>query len=297
MDIASCALCPRRCGADRTAGRGFCGGGPLPRVARAALHRWEEPCLSGTAGSGTVFFSGCPLRCRFCQNHDISEGNFGRDISVSRLSAIFLELQRQGAHNINLVSPTPYAPWIAEALEGAGNALRIPVVYNSGGYENVETLKMLEGRADIYLPDLKYLDEAAAVRYSSAPGYFDVAARAILEMYRQTGPAVFDARGVLQRGLVIRHLVLPGLYRDSIGILRWIAGNLPVRDIRVSLMSQYTPMHRSALYPEINRRLTTFEYEKVVDAAGELGLQGYTQRRSAARDAYTPPFDLTGVGE
>lgn len=295
MQITACRLCPRRCGADRTRERGFCGGGAGARVARAALHPWEEPCLSGTEGSGAVFFSGCPLRCRFCQNYEISEGNFGRDISVSRLADIFLELQRQGAHNINLVSPTPYVPWILEALDAAKPDLSVPVVYNTGGYESADTLRALDGRANVYLPDLKYKDDALAARYSDAPGYFGFASRAVLEMYRQTGPAVFDGRGLMRRGLLIRHLALPGAYRDSIAILEWIAANLPPEAIRVSLMSQYTPMRRSAGHPELDRRLTTFEYEKVTDAAAKLGLIGYVQRRESADAAFTPPFDLTGV--
>lgn len=297
MQITACRLCPRRCGADRTRARGLCGGGAMVRVARAALHRWEEPCLSGTAGSGTVFFSGCPLRCCFCQNHTVSAGNFGRDISVSRLCRIFLELQDEGAHNINLVSPTPYVPWIIEALDIAGSDLTIPVVYNTGGYERTDTLRAMEGYADIYLPDMKYMDSAMSERYSSAPDYFEIASAAILEMYRQTGPVVMDGKGILQRGLIIRHLVLPGGYRDSLRILEWIADSFPVGDIFVSLMSQYTPMHESAAYPEINRRITTFEYQKVMDRAAELGIKGFTQQRSAAREEYTPPFDLTGVGE
>jgi putative pyruvate formate lyase activating enzyme len=201
----------------------------------------EEPCLSGTAGSGAVFFSGCPLRCCYCQNRPVSAGNFGRDISVSRLADIFLELQRQGAHNINLGSPTPYVPWIVRAREAAGPALSVPIVYNTSGYENVETLRTLDGWVDVYLPDLKYRDDALAARYSEAAGYFEIASEAIVEMYRQTGPAVFDERGLMRRGLLIRHLVLPGAYRDSIAILEWIAANLPAEAIRVSLMTSIRP--------------------------------------------------------
>lgn len=295
MRITACRLCPRRCGADRTRVRGYCGGGAAPRIARAALHFWEEPCLSGERGSGTVFFSGCPLRCCYCQNHAISAGNYGQDITPGRLSEIFLALAAQGAHNINLVSPTPHVPWIIEALGMAGGALSIPVVYNTGGYESVETLRALAGMVDVYLPDIKYRSGELSSRYSSAPDYFAHAARAVEEMARQTGPAVFDERGIMTHGVLIRHLAIPGCWRDSVAILRWIAENLPREGIRVSLMRQYTPMHESARFYEINRRLTTYEYQKITDTAAELGLLGYTQLPEAAGAQYVPSFDLTGV--
>ncbi|NLG36960.1 MAG: radical SAM protein [Clostridiales bacterium] len=295
MRITACRLCPRRCGADRTRERGFCGGGPAPRVARAALHFWEEPCLSGERGSGAVFFSGCPLRCCYCQNHAVSAGNFGQDITPERLSEIFLALEAQGAHNVNLVSPTPHVPWIIEALGMTAGALTIPVVYNTGGYESVETLRALAGMVGVYLPDIKYQSGELSGRYSSAPDYFTHTARAVEEMVRQTGPAVFDEQGIMTRGVLIRHLAIPGCWRDSVAILRWIAENLPRDGIRVSLMRQFTPMHESARFPEINRRLTTYEYEKITDTAAELGLLGYVQLPGAAGAQYVPTFDLTGV--
>ena len=295
MRLGHCTLCPRACGADRRTGRGFCGGGALPRVARAALHQWEEPCISGTRGSGTVFFSGCPLRCCFCQNYRISAENFGKEISVGRLAEIFLELQAQGAHNLNLVNPTHWAPWVVEAVERARPALKIPVVCNSGGYESPETLELLGKVADVWLPDLKSADAARAARYSGAPDYFRAASSAIIEMFRQTGPVRFGADGLLEKGLVIRHLVLPGGLHDSIAVLEWIAENLPLEEIRVSVMSQYTPFYRSGEFPELGRRLSSYEYRRVLERARELGVRGYMQEKSSAKEEYTPPFDLEGV--
>lgn len=295
MEVKKCMLCPRGCGADRTRHQGYCGGGGSIRVARAALHQWEEPCISGTRGSGTVFFSGCQLRCCYCQNHQISAGNFGREISTQRLADIFLELQAQGAHNINLVSPTHYVPWIIDALYLAKPALTIPVVYNSSGYEALETLRMLDGLVDVYLPDLKYFDGERAGRYSCAPDYFEFASQAVLEMYRQVGCSVFNKNGLLRKGLVIRHLVLPKGYHDSIKLLQWTAENLPAENILISVMSQYTPFHQSERFPEINRRVSTFEYRRVLEAAQDMGLHGFMQEKSSAREEYTPPFDLQGL--
>ncbi len=269
----------------------------LPRLARAALHRWEEPCISGSEserGSGTVFFSGCPLGCRFCQNAPISLENFGREVTVSRLGEIFLELQEQGAWNLNLVSAAQYLPQVVEALDLVRGRLGIPVVYNSGGYEKVESLRLLEGYVDIYLPDLKFMDPALGTDCADAPDYFAVASAAILEMVRQTGSLQMGEDGMLRRGVIVRHLVLPGERRDSERLLRWLAQAVPVEDIFLSLMSQYTPcrpMERKAL----NRRLSTFEYNWVRDIAQGLGFSGFGQERSSAREEYTPPFDLTGV--
>ena len=236
--IQSCALCPRACGADRTVSEGFCGGGGRVKLARAALHFWEEPCISGNRGSGTVFFSGCPLQCCFCQNYSISAQNFGKEIPVKRLADIFLELQDQGAHNINLVTATHYVPWVLEALRLARPALKLPVVYNSGGYERLETLQMLEGAVQVYLPDLKYRDASLSARYSNAPDYFSQSSRAILEMYRQVGPLQMGEDGTLRRGLVVRHLVLPKAWRDSVSLLEWLAQNLPVDGFYLSLLAQ-----------------------------------------------------------
>ncbi len=291
-----CMLCPRHCKAERNIHNGFCGGGSLPKVARAALHFWEEPVISGEEGSGTVFFSGCPLQCVFCQNHNISSGNFGQEITVERLAEIFLELQEQGANNINLVTATHYVPQIIQALDLIGEKLHIPVVYNSSGYETIETLKLLEGYVDIYLPDLKYLDSDRALRYSNAADYSQIATTAILEMFRQVGAVQYDDRGMLKKGLIVRHMVLPDGVEDSVNILQWIAENLPLDDILVSIMSQYTPFHRSAEYPEIHRRLTEEEYETVLDALDDLEIEnGFCQELSSASEEYTPSFRLEGV--
>ena len=294
--LTSCTLCPRQCHADRTKGTGFCGGGKHVRLARAALHFWEEPCISGTRGSGTVFFSGCPLQCCFCQNYSISCGNFGEEVSVERLSQIFLELQSQGAHNINLVSAAQYVPWVVRALELCGKGLEIPVVYNSGGYESVETLRRLEGKVDIYLPDLKYKDSDRSLRYSRAADYFAVASQAIREMVRQTGPVQMDDQGILRKGVIIRHLVMPGGMEDSKRVLEWISQTFAPGEILISLMSQYTPFYRSEEFPEINRRISTYEYHKVSEYMQDLGLtQGFMQERSSAKEEYTPSFALQGV--
>lgn len=294
--VSPCGLCPRACGADRRVETGYCGCGADIRIARAALHFWEEPCISGKRGSGAVFFSGCPLGCVYCQNHEISRGGVGKKISTERLAEIFIELQKKGAHNINLVTAAPYAPWVCRALDIAGPALHLPVVYNSGGYENVETIRALEGYADVYLPDLKYFDGELAQRYSGARDYFDVAAAAIGEMIRQTGGPEFDADGMMTKGVIIRHLVLPGARRDSLAILRWISESLPKGQFLLSLMSQYTPTERTKYFPELNRRVTSLEYDSVIDEAVRLGLtDGFMQRRSSADKAYIPPFNLEGV--
>lgn len=294
-----CKLCPRGCGIDRTQHIGPCGGGSLPRLARAALHYWEEPCISGEGkdapGSGTVFFSGCTLRCCFCQNYEISAQNLGREVSEERLGEIFLQLQSQGAANLNLVTGTQYIPSILRALEITGDRLRIPVVWNCGGYETVESIETLAGKVQIFMPDLKYYDCALSAQLSRAPDYFDRASRAILRMIELAGPPVFDPRGLLRSGVILRHLVLPGHREDSLRLLDWIASALPRDRFLLSLMSQYTP-YRKLPYPELNRRLSSFEYNKVIDHALDLGLtRTYTQQRTAAKEEYTPPFDLTGV--
>lgn len=290
-----CTLCPRQCGADRTSTQGLCGGGAQLRVARAALHAWEEPCISGRRGSGTVFFSGCPLRCCFCQNHPISAGNFGKEISVELLADIFLELQAQGAHNINLVNPTHWMPWIVKALEAARSALQIPVVYNTGGYELTQSLRRLEGLVDVYLTDVKFFDAALAGRYAHAPDYFFYAAQAVVEMQRQTGAPVFDADGMLRSGVIVRHLVLPKAWRDSCLILDWLAKAFHPEQLLLSLMRQYTPAHHCADFPEINRRLSSYEYRNVLERAVELGFGGYMQEKNEGAEEYTPAFDLSGI--
>lgn len=298
IDYASCTLCPRICGVNRRQAVGFCGAGDTVKIARAALHMWEEPCISGTRGSGTVFFSGCTLKCVFCQNYTLSHENFGKEISVNRLAEIFLELQDQGAHNINLVTATQYLPSVLAALDQAKPSLYIPVVYNCGGYERLETIKALSGYIDIYLPDLKYYDNRLAEKYSRAPGYFRTASAAIREMIRQTGGLTWnpDDPSLLQKGVIIRHMVLPGAREDSLKLLSWAAENLPPHQYLISIMSQYTPFYKSYLYPEINRRITSYEYQKVIDQAIALGLtEGYMQEKSSAKEEYTPPFDLSGV--
>ena len=285
-----CELCPRRCGAEREKHPGFCGMGERVKVARAALHHWEEPCISGTRGSGTVFFSGCTLGCVFCQNRSVSAGGFGREISVERLREIFGELAGAGAHNLNLVSPTQFAPQILRALEGKPE---IPVVWNTGGYERVETLRSLEGAVQIYLPDLKYVSPALSKAYSGAADYFEAASRAILEMYRQVGPYQMGAEGVLCSGVVIRHMMLPGQLADTKRVIDWIAEQFAPGQVLVSLMSQYTPV---AGVPEIGRKVTRAEYRAACAYLENCGVQeGFFQERTAAREEYTPPFDLTGV--
>ena len=298
MNYDSCTLCPRMCRADRIHSRGFCGAGSTVKIARAALHPWEEPCISGKNGSGTVFFSGCTLKCVFCQNHELSHENFGKEISVNRLAEIFLELQSKGAHNINLVTATQYLPSIKEALDLVRTDLHIPVVYNCGGYERSETLREFSDYIDIYLPDLKYYDNGLSEKYSSARDYFQTASKAIEEMIRLTGGLTWNSEDptLLQKGVIIRHMVLPGAKNDSIRLLHWIKDALPEGQFMVSLMSQYTPFYKSHLYPEINRRITSYEYQKVLDAAIDLGLMhGYMQEKSSAKEEYTPPFDLSGV--
>lgn len=287
-----CTLCPRRCGAERTAeaGGGFCRMPGGLRVARAMLHHWEEPPISGQNGAGTVFFSGCTLGCVYCQNGDISAGGFGKDISTARLREIFEELIAQGAHNIELVTPTHFLPWILPALTPR---LPVPVVYNCGGYERVETLRALEGLVDVYLPDLKYADGALAAELSGAGDYFPVACEAIREMFRQVGPYVLED-GLLTRGVVIRHLVLPGYLDNTRRVLDWIAETFAPGDVLVSLMSQYTPT--ANMTGRLARRVTAAEYRAAADYMRNCGItDGFVQERTSAEEAYTPAFDGQGV--
>ena len=285
-----CNLCPRRCGAVRDDNHtGYCGVGAAPVVSRAAPHFWEEPCISGTRGSGAVFFAGCNLRCVFCQNHDISAGAQGKVISVERLRKIFAELTAQGVHNINLVTGAHFLPAIVKALDPQPP---IPVVYNCGGYESLLALKALEGKVQVYLPDMKYMDSRLAARLSGAADYPAVAQAAIREMFRQTGPYVLDEDGMLVRGVMIRHLVLPGELDNTFDVLDWIAETFRPGDVLVSLMGQYTPNGHGG--PD--RRLTQQEYSRAVDYMAALGLlEGYTQGLDSAEAEYTPPFDGTGV--
>lgn len=289
-----CALCPRHCNALRTqhAGEGFCRQGTLPRVARAALHAWEEPCISGTRGSGTIFFSGCTLRCIYCQNYSISHNGQGKTISTQRLADIFRELEEQGAHNINLVNPTHFIPAIVQALSLYRPG--IPIVYNTGGYEDVATLTQLEGLVDIYLPDLKYVDSPPARIYSQAANYPDVCGAALQEMCRQTGACTYDKQGLMQRGTLVRHLILPGMAGHSMRVLNWIYENLPA-GTPVSLMGQYTPCGDAVNTPGMDRPLKQREYAQVVAHMQLLHLPGYTQSLHAADAAFIPPFDCSGV--
>lgn len=287
-----CTLCPRQCGALRTEtqGNGFCGMPAGLRVARAALHHWEEPVISGTQGSGTVFFSGCTLRCSYCQNREISTGGFGKTVTTERLREIFEELIRQGAHNINLVTATHFLPWILPALE---EKLSVPLVYNCGGYESVETLRQLEGKVDIYLPDLKYSLPHLGRDLSAAEDYFPVATAAIREMYRQTGPCVLE-NGLLRRGVVIRHLVLPGQLENTRQVIDWVSANFRPGEVLFSLMSQYTP--QPGAEGTMARHVTAAEYRAAVAYMNNCGIMdGFLQERTSAREEYTPPFDLAGV--
>ncbi|HHY92272.1 MAG TPA: radical SAM protein [Firmicutes bacterium] len=295
--LSPCFLCPRECGAHRSEGeKGICGGGDRIKVARLALHVWEEPCISGTRGSGTVFFSGCNLRCVYCQNAKISWEGFGTEMTPAELAAGMLRLEEAGAHNINLVTAAPYVPLVVEALDIARTqGLRLPVVYNTSAYEKVETLRLLLGCVDVYLPDLKYASEETARRLSGAPDYFTVATAAIQEMLHQVGgEPVFDSEGLMQRGLIVRHLVLPGHLPETYQVLAWIKDHLP-RSVPLSLMAQYLPYHLARRFPPLNRRLTEDEYNLAVAAFFDLGLEnGWAQELSAADGDFIPPFDLTG---
>ena len=289
---APCRLCPRQCGVDRNAGTGFCGMGVLPRLARAARHVWEEPCIAGTdgKGAGAVFFSGCTLKCAYCQNLPVSHGGFGAEVSVGRLSEIFRELEDSGAHSLDLVTGTMFIPSILDALD-----LRrpgIPVVWNTSGYERAETLKTLEGYVQVYLPDLKHVSPRLSALCAGAGDYFRQASAALREMYRQTGENVYDENGLLVRGMVVRHLVLPGCTADSREALRFIAEEL--KGVRVSVMRQYTPIPECRV-PGLDRRVTDAEYRRVLEWAEDLGLTGYSQEKNSAEREYTPDFSLQGV--
>ena len=265
----------------------------VPVLARAALHHWEEPPISGSRGSGTIFFSGCCLGCVFCQNGKISHGNFGRPVTPERLRDICEELVEQGAHNLNFVNPTHYAHVIAALLEPYRPA--VPVVWNSGGYDRAETLRTLEGKVDVYLPDLKYLDSETARRCSAAPGYPDIAMAAIREMVRQTGPCRYSEDGLLLKGVVIRHLILPGRVDQAKAVMDWAASEFGPGTVLFSLMSQYTPWGDLSDFPEIDRRLRPGEIRAAQEYMQNLGLDGFIQERTSAGEEYTPPFDLTGI--
>lgn len=292
----TCNLCPRKCNTQRKAltdsGKGFCNMGENPVIARAALHFWEEPPISGTNGSGTVFFSGCNLKCVYCQNEDISLGCFGKEITIERLREIYFELINQGAHNINLVTGTHFINAIAKSLE---EPLPVPVVYNCGGYESIEALKILENKVQIYLPDLKYSDDELSLKYSKAPNYFETATKAIKEMYRQVGKCKFDENGIMTKGVIIRHLILPNNLENTKVVIDWVKENFNDGDVLFSLMSQFTP-NKACRIPELTRRLTQEEYNEIEEYLFESGIEdGFMQELSSAKEEYIPPFNLEGV--
>lgn len=290
-----CAACPRACGVDREKAVGYCLQTNEIRVSRAAPHYWEEPCLSGERGSGTVFFVGCNLRCVYCQNREISRGRVGKTVSPDRLLEIFFELREKGVHNINLVTPTHFAVGLIPVLQKAKEmGLELPIVYNCGGYESVGTLRRLDGLVDIYLPDFKYMSKARAEKYSHAADYPEVAKKAVAEMVRQTGTPVYGEDGMMKRGTVVRHLVLPGGLLDSKSVLRYLYRTYGDKII-ISIMSQYTPMP-DVPFPELARKLTEAEYDEIIRFAVDEGItNAYMQEGEAAEESFIPPFDLTGV--
>ena len=287
----TCTLCPRRCGVDRASARGYCGESPLPRVAKVMLHRWEEPCLCAEGGAGAIFFSGCSLKCVYCQNYAVSRGRVGEEYSVGKLAETMLSLQRQGADCIDLVTPTHFAGAIIEAAALAkSGGLRLPVVWNTSGYETAETIAKLAGTADIYLTDFKYASPALAEKYSAAPDYPETALAALKAMAAQTGAPAFEG-GMLRRGVIMRHLVLPGAWRDSVEVLRLAADAVGAKNVLLSLMAQYVPDFADAeKFPELCRRITTYEYNKAAEEAEKLGFDGWFQEREAATKDYTPLF-------
>ena len=295
--MRECRLCPRNCGVNRMDGkRGFCGVDAEIMVARAALHMWEEPCISGKEGSGAVFFSGCSLGCGFCQNRTISRGQRGKKITLEHLAELFLKLQDQNANNINLVTAGQFLPQVAAALKLARcQGLHIPVVYNSSGYEKAEALKLLDGLVDIYLPDFKYMDSELAKRYSHAEDYPEVVKAALKEMVCQTGNAEFDSRGMMKKGVIVRHLLLPGHVKDSKNVLKYLYETYGDQ-IYISMMNQYTPMPEMKDDPQLSRKVTDREYERLIDYAISLGLEnGFMQEGETAKESFIPEFDGEGI--
>lgn len=288
-----CTLCPRNCRVDRSLKEGICQSGSMPKIARAALHHWEEPVISGNRGSGTVFFSGCSLKCVFCQNTDISHGNFGKTVSAERLRKIFFELIEKGAHNINLVNPTH---WAAPVLDALKDPLPVPVVYNTGGYDSVETLRRFDGKISIYLPDMKYASSEIAAKYSKAADYPEVAKSAITEMFRQTGSYEIDDDGIMRRGVIIRHLILPNNLENTFRVIDWVEETFRPGQVLFSLMSQFTPAGDLTNYPELQRRLSQDEYDLCYDYLADSDIEdGFFQELSSAKEEYIPPFNLEGV--
>lgn len=294
--LTDCRLCPRNCGADRWKGKGYCGVGAEVKIARAALHMWEEPCISGKEGSGAIFFSGCSLGCDYCQNRSISRGERGKAVTVEKLAEIMISLQEQNANNINLVTAGHYAPQTAEALYLAKEkGLRIPVVYNSSGYEKPETLRLLSGLVDVFLPDFKYLSPELSRKYSRAEDYGARAKEALKEMLRQTGSPCFDERGMIERGVIVRHLLLPGHVEESKRVVEYLYKTYR-NQIYISIMNQYTPMPAMAKDPLLSRRVTKREYDRLVEYALSLGVeQGFIQEGETAKESFIPEFNGEGV--
>ena len=295
--LENCNLCPRNCSINRSAGElGFCNSSVDIKVAKVSLYYWEEPCISGTSGSGAVFFSNCNLRCVFCQNYKISHEGLGKTVSINRLSEIFLQHQKRGALNINLITPTHYVPQIIEALKLAKDkGLSIPILYNSSGYENIDTIKALRGFIDVYLPDLKYYNDKYAIKYSNAPNYFNTASRAITEMVSQVGETKFDSNGIIQSGVIVRHLMLPGLLFDSKKIIDYIYTSFK-NNVYISLMNQYTPMHKSFAYPEINKKVNPNHYDALINYCLKLGITNcYIQESESSSKSFVPDFDLSEI--
>ena len=288
--LKECRLCPRECAIDRTKAKGFCGEGDKLRIARWSRHLWEEPCISGDKGSGTVFFCGCSLKCIFCQNYEISQGQTGYEITIRELADIFLKLQEKGVHNINLVNPTHFAPQILDALDMVKENIKIPIVYNCGGYERKETITTLKGYVDIFLPDLKYFDGELSFKYSKAKDYFPNAIDAIKEMVNITGKPVLDENGIMKKGVIIRHLVLPNSRHDSIKLMETIGQTFASDEILISIMSQFTPTENCKGIKELERRTTTFEYQGVIKVIERYGFDGFIQEKSSAKNEYIPQF-------
>lgn len=295
--LKNCRLCPRNCGINRLEGSlGFCKSGKNVRVARVSLHNWEEPCISGKTGSGTIFFSDCNLRCPFCQNYQISSEGVGKEISIERLSDLFLEQQEIGAHNINLVTPTHYVPQIIKALDIAkSNGLNIPIIYNTNSYENIETIKALKGYIDVYLPDLKYFNDKYSLKYSNAPSYFHHASKAIKEMITQVREIKINSEGLIEKGVLIRHLMLPGLLFDSKKVIDYIYTTFK-DSVYISIMNQYTPMYNSSNFPEINKPLNPKHYDSIINYCLSIGVKNaFIQENGTCSKSFIPEFDLRGI--
>lgn len=296
-ELINCKLCPRNCGVNRLKNRiGFCGANGYIKIAKVSLHKWEEPCISGTKGSGTIFFSNCNLKCIFCQNHTISSDNFGKEITIERLSNIFLEQQEKGAHNINLVSPIHYIPQIKAALYTAKiKGLKLPIIFNTNSYANIQSIKSLNGYIDVYLPDLKYFSNKYAIKYSNAPNYFKYASQNIKEMIKQVGKVTLDKNGIITKGVIIRHLMLPGLLFDTKKIMDYIKNNFS-DSVYISLMNQYTPMYKANKFSELNRKLNPKHYNSMINYCLSIGLNnGFIQDSGTSSEKFVPDFNLKGI--